>query len=65
MDDYISILNTKFTQPERYKDYSVPKVILPAVETLYKQRNVCADKDVEIIDEALVRLLSPWIKRGL
>jgi len=57
-----TILDLRVPQPGREADYGVPECIIPAVDQLYIDRNTCSDADVEIIDNAILRLLEPWIR---
>jgi hypothetical protein len=60
------LLNTRVPQPNRETaDYGVPAFIVDAAAVLYRHRNACPEEEIEIVDQAIVRLYQPWIRKSI
>lgn len=57
-----SLLDRRVPQPDEYDEYDVPEIIVEIVGDLYARRNEAAEDEVEVIDDAILRLLLPWIR---
>jgi len=62
IDNSISILDTRFPQPGRYKDYGVPDAVADQADALFRERNVCQNERVKEIDAELRWLLGDYIR---
>jgi hypothetical protein len=58
-----TLLDARVPQPGREAEYGVPAVLLPVLRAAYDARSECSDADVEVLDQAILRLLRPWIRR--
>ena len=60
------LLNTRVPQPNRETaDYGVPPFVVDAAAVLYHHRNACPEEEIEIVDQAIVRLYQPWIRKSI
>lgn len=57
-----TLMDRRVPQPGEYAEYGVPPEIVPGVEALYAQRNICPEHALDALDDAIFRLLWPWIK---
>jgi len=62
IDNSISILDTRFPQPGRFKDYGVSDAVADQADALFRERNVCQNERVKEIDAELRWLLGDYIR---
>lgn len=60
-----SVMDARVPQPGKMADdYGVPYSVVRAANSLLTDRNDVPDCEVQLIDDALLRLLVPWIRRS-
>jgi hypothetical protein len=57
-----TMLDARIPQPGHYDEYRVPPVLHCALDVLYEERKTCSDTAVSVVDNAILRLVLPWIR---
>jgi hypothetical protein len=57
-----TILDRRVPQPGEYEAYHVPPILYGALEALYQERKTCPATCGALIDNAILRILLPWIR---
>jgi hypothetical protein len=60
----MTLLDRRVPQRGWEQEYGVPNFVIGAADVLYYHRKRVANRDVELIDAAILRLYLPWFRRA-